>query len=66
MIALVGWVSNNHFMKKVHSFYYVLDNHNFSRYFINNTRLIPLYSGSYKNEFYAIKFVFHDTVVRIT
>lgn len=29
MIALVGWVSNNHFMKKAHSVYYMLDNHNF-------------------------------------
>ena len=33
--------------------------------FINNARLIPLYSVSYKNAVYAIKFVFHDTVVRI-
>ena len=25
MIALVGWVSNNHFMKKVREIYYVID-----------------------------------------
>lgn len=29
MIALVGWVSNNHFMKKAYKAYYMIDNHDF-------------------------------------